>query len=184
MAHWFTADTHFNHHNIISHCKRPFADVEEMNGVLLKNLRSCVKEDDTLWVVGDFAWNRGRIDAANDIFSQIPGKKRLIKGNHDPKAVQSKLPWDSVDDIVELDLHDHHLVMTHYPLLTWNRARYGALNLFGHVHNNWAGSRNSINVGVDLFDFRPVQLPEIIARGKSLPVNPLWDTVEPGAPLA
>jgi len=48
------------------------------------------------------------------------------------------------------------------------------------VHQNWAGSRNSVNVGVDVWNFRPVTLPEIERRAAKLPVNPLWDQVEPG----
>jgi hypothetical protein len=25
-------------------------------------------------------------------------------------------------------------------MLTWNKARRGAIQLFGHVHNNWQGA--------------------------------------------
>jgi hypothetical protein len=32
---FFTADTHFNHANIISFCQRPFAAVAEMNEALI-----------------------------------------------------------------------------------------------------------------------------------------------------
>ena len=32
---WFTSDTHFSHANIIRFCKRPFADVEEMNEYII-----------------------------------------------------------------------------------------------------------------------------------------------------
>jgi hypothetical protein len=28
---YFTADTHFNHANVINHCARPFASIDEMN---------------------------------------------------------------------------------------------------------------------------------------------------------
>ena len=56
----------------------------------------------------------------------------------------------------------------------------GALQLFGHVHDNWRGRRNSVNVGVDVWDFRPVSLPEIMARAARLPVNAHWNKIEPG----
>jgi calcineurin-like phosphoesterase family protein len=31
MSIWFTSDTHFGHERIVSYCKRPFRDVDEMN---------------------------------------------------------------------------------------------------------------------------------------------------------
>jgi len=52
-----------------------------------------------------------------------------------------------------------------------------------HVHNNWPGTRNSVNVGADVWEFRPVCLSEIEQRARSLPVNQYWDEVEPGCDL-
>lgn len=72
------------------------------------------------------------------------------------------------------------LFLCHYPMITWPGARHQGLQLFGHVHQSWQGSRNSVNIGVDVWDFRPVTLPEITRRAAGLPVNPLWDQVEPG----
>jgi calcineurin-like phosphoesterase family protein len=57
------------------------------------------------------------------------------------------------------------------------------LQLFGHVHNNCPGTRNSVNVCVDVWEFRPVSLAEIKRRAATLPVNPLWSTVEPRSDL-
>ncbi|WP_347918983.1 hypothetical protein [Paracoccus marcusii] len=37
-----------------------------------------------------------------------------------------------------------------------------------------------MNVGVDVWNFRPVTLPEIERRAAKLPVNAHWDQVEPG----
>ena len=34
---FFTADLHFGHANIIRHCARPFASVEDMDAALLAN---------------------------------------------------------------------------------------------------------------------------------------------------
>lgn len=69
--------------------------------------------------------------------------------------------------------------LCHYPMITWHHARKGALQLFGHVHNNWKGSNNSFNVGVDVWDFMPVSINDIARRAKTLPKNKHWDDVEP-----
>lgn len=66
-----------------------------------------------------------------------------------------------------------------YPMLTWNHVRRDALMMFGHVHDNWQGHRNCVNVGVDVWDFKPVRFEDIAARGAALPVSPHWTAVEP-----
>ena len=50
--------------------------------------------------------------------------------------------------------------------------------IFGHVHQRWPGSRNSVNVGVDAWDFMPVTLTDIGRRARELPVNLHWADVE------
>lgn len=182
MANWYTADTHFGHANIIGHCDRPFADASEMDTEIIRNIRERVKPGDDLWIIGDFAFGPpARSESyCRGVFEQLPGRKHLIVGNHDFKQTRS-LPWTSVREIVELRDGGQALVLCHYPMLTWNRARNGALQLFGHVHNNWQGTRNSVNVGVDVWGFNPIQLPEILERAQSLPVNSYWKSVERNA---
>jgi len=76
--------------------------------------------------------------------------------------------------MVEVKENGYRLTMCHHPMITFPGARHGALQLFGHMHQNWKGSRNSVNVGVDVWDFRPVAVPDILNRPQTLPVNPLW----------
>ena len=96
------------------------------------------------------------------------------------------MPWDSLSHLVELKdgpRNSRANTLCHYPMVTWNHSRRGTLQLFGHVHDNWAGTRNSINVGVDLWDFMPMRIEDIRKRGQELPVNLYWDAAEPGADL-
>ncbi|SMX36742.1 hypothetical protein OCA8868_01079 [Octadecabacter ascidiaceicola] len=66
-------------------------------------------------------------------------------------------------------------------MITWNHARRDALQLFAHVHNNWKGSSNSVNVGIDVWDFMPVRFEDIARRARSMPVNKHWADVEHNA---
>ncbi|WP_232831425.1 hypothetical protein [Pseudogemmobacter bohemicus] len=69
------------------------------------------------------------------LFSQLPGAWRHL-------VVVSLLA--EVDDPAA----DKPVTLCHYPMMTWNHARQGALHLFGHVHGNWQGTANSVNVDV------------------------------------
>lgn len=184
LANWYSADLHFGHHRIIDFCKRPFASTAEMNAALIANFQACVRHDDDLWILGDFAFGRAEDTAQFESwFHSLPGRKHLIIGNHDDEAVIS-LPWASTEYMAEIKDGDQSLVLCHYPMITWNGARRGALQLFGHVHDQWPGSRNSVNVGIDQWDFRPVQVSDIIGRAAKLSVNKHWHDVEHGNELS
>lgn len=175
---YFTADPHFDRKTIFDTTKRPFKNLTEMNACIIANYQSRIQAEDTLYFLGDLAHKTSSPAEARFWFDQIPGHKHLIKGNHDKDAV-CDLPWDSVQDYLEVKIEGTDLVLFHYPILTWNQARAGTMSLFGHVHANWAGSNRSVNVGVDFWDFGACTLGEIKKRAETLPPPPHWDVVEP-----
>ncbi|MEP5758748.1 MAG: hypothetical protein ABJ327_05425 [Litoreibacter sp.] len=56
MTIWCTADTHFGHENIIPFSGRPFQSASHMDSVLIENMWKVVQPEDTLYVIGDFAF--------------------------------------------------------------------------------------------------------------------------------
>jgi len=182
---FYTADPHFGHDNIRRFCDRPFRDVPEMDANILSAYQATVSPWDDLWIIGDFAF--AKIDETSRLeamLASIPGRKHLVRGNHDNPWMTKLAGWASVHDLVEVKEKGNRLTLCQYPMITFPGARHGALQLFGHVHQNWNGSRNSVNVGVDVWDFRPVALPDILNRAQTLPVNPLWNDVEPRMPAS
>lgn len=182
MVNWYTADTHFGHEKVIPLCGRPFHSTGHMDTSLIENLWSKVSSEDDLWIIGDFAYGPKAKDSRylEGLFGQLPGaRKQLIIGNHDSDLTQA-LPWDSVAEIAKVkdgrEGLDHTLC--HYPMLTWDGARKGSLQFFGHVHDRWKGSRNAVNVGVDQWNFMPVSFDQLARRAKSLPENKHWSDVE------
>jgi calcineurin-like phosphoesterase family protein len=177
---FYTADPHFFHQNIIEFCNRPFGSVTEMNGRILSNYQSVMTPEDDLWIIGDVAVVS--IDAADKLtgmLSSIPGRKHLVTGNHDKPWIRGLDVWTSVHDLTEIADDGTRVTLCHYPMITFPGARRGALQLFGHVHQNWRGSRNSVNVGVDVWEFRTLALAEIKTRAARQPMNPVWNLVEP-----
>ena len=150
-----------------------------MDSHLCNEICTRVGLDDDLWIVGDFAFGADSDrDRVAERFHSLPGRKHLVIGNHD-KAWIRDLPWESVRDIAYVDDNGQLFVLCHYPMITWLHARRGAIQLFGHVHQNWAGSRNAVNVGVDQWQFGPVTRRDILQRAAKLPVNKHWADVEP-----
>lgn len=153
-----------------------------MHEAIIGNIRGRVNRDDEIWILGDFAFGplAKKKEFLSYCFANIPCRKRhLVIGNHDAQATLD-LPWTSVHHLVEVrdgSLKQNN-TLCHYPMITWNHSRRGALQLFGHVHNNWLGSRNSVNVGVDVWDYTPVTMDEIEARARHLPVNRHWVDAE------
>ncbi|SHF88198.1 Calcineurin-like phosphoesterase superfamily protein [Loktanella atrilutea] len=183
MVNWYTADPHFGPENIIKFCKRPFHSTAHMGKVLLGNLQACVGDDDDLWILGDLvvgprAKSRHFL---HSLFGLLPNRRRhLVTGNHDKELVLS-LPWDTVTPLAEVrdGPKNQNYTLCHYPMLTWNHVRRDALMMFCHVHDNWPGYRNCVNVGVDLWGFKPALFEDIAARGAVLPARPHWAAVEP-----
>lgn len=166
---YFTADTHLGHANILKLCNRPFADIEEMNEVLIRNWNERVSGNDTVYIVGDMFF---RCSSAEDILKRLKGKKRLIVGNHDGSWMSefdiSKY-FISIDNLLEISGGQHSLVLCHYPLLTWKHAKRSFM-IHGHIHADTSADYfpliarrdNVLNAGVDINGFRPVTFDEMV----------------------
>lgn len=157
---WFTADHHFGHKRICQLAGRPFLTVEAMDEELIKNWNDRVAKADTVYHLGDFAF------AEHDPYLQrLKGQKRLIIGNHDhSERVKKARGWSTKDQLLHIDVKGQSIALCHYKLQVWNRAHHGALHFYGHSHGNLIGDNQCLDVGVDCWDFRPVNLDEIKAR--------------------
>lgn len=180
---YYTADLHLAHEAVIRVCRRPFSTVEEMDCQIIENIRTRMTVKDDLYIVGDFVDDKA-VNAARyvQILKSIPGRKHLISGNHDKKWIKD-LPWTSCQPMLEVKDNGRRITLCHYPMITWPGARHGALMFFGHVHDNWLGHRNCINVGVDHWNFAPVTAAEAAARAATLPVSRDFLACEPGLGL-
>jgi calcineurin-like phosphoesterase family protein len=96
---WLTSDTHYNHSNYclgVSNWDnkevscRKFQTLEEMNQLLVNNINQYVKENDTLYHLGD--WSFGGIDNIWEFRKQINCKNIiLVPGNHDHHVKNNKI---------------------------------------------------------------------------------------------
>lgn len=160
MATWFTADHHFGHARIIELVRRPFETVEDMDEAMIARWNERVAPGDLVYHLGDFAFADH-----TPYLDRLKGQKRLVLGNHDhSKRVKKAQGWSTVDSLLQIKVEEISIVLCHYGLRVWNASHHGALHFYGHSHGNLAGDSQSLDVGVDRWEFRPASLDEIRAR--------------------
>lgn len=163
---YFTSDLHFGHHNIIEYCNRPFKNVDDMDIKLINNWNSIIKEKDDIYILGDFSFYKDK-EVNRKILNSLNGKKHLIKGNHDYKNVIPEECFVEITDYKELKYEKKFFVLSHYPILSWNKKHRNSIHLFGHVHSTSLGDyelQNCYNVSVDKNNYAPVSIDYIIDK--------------------
>ncbi len=163
MRIFFTSDTHFGDRRALRFDKRPFADLASHDEALVARWNAAVGGDDEVWHLGDFALGPGP-DRIAALLAALNGRKHLVVGNNDGLATLQAPGWASLQHYAEITVDARLLVLCHYPLRTWNGIGRGAVNLHGHSHGRLKPLTRQYDVGVDVWDFRPVTLAEILAR--------------------
>jgi len=160
MTKWLTADHHFGHRNILEFTSRPWKTVDQMEVGLMEKWNERVKEEDEVYVIGDFSFN-DRWET-NRILRGLKGTKHLVMGNHDGTVGRNLgiEGWGSVNKMMEVD----GVVLMHDAL--WWAARNGWQRgwpkmFCGHVHESWKVCWGRfVNVGVDQWGGAPVSWEE------------------------
>jgi calcineurin-like phosphoesterase family protein len=160
VATYFTSDTHFSDHRVLNLYPRPFASAAEMDAEMIRRWNAAVRPDDEVWHLGDFARTARR---AAEVLAELNGRKHLIVGNNDP-APEVVHGWESVAPYAEIERDGRRLVLCHYPFRSWNGQHKGALNLHGHSHGRLKPLPRQYDVGVDVRDYRPVDLKALTGR--------------------
>lgn len=175
MKIFFTSDLHFGHSRIIELCNRPFSHVDAMNEMLIQRWNAVVDPGDVVYALGDIF-----MGPRETVFlrKRLNGKIILIKGNHDKKdALLKEAGVDEIHHKLEIEVDGHKLYLAHIPVhLPDPTERWYPSELIpvppttydyflcGHVHGQWKRRGNTINVGVDVSDFIPLTLNQLLER--------------------
>jgi len=166
---YFTADTHFNHENIIRYCGRPFKSKDDMNLEMIRRWNEVVLPGDVVFHLGDFGFGN-----CEDIINQLNGKIYFIPGSHDSHLLRADYFIKSVKILplyYNLKHEKQHVVLSHYCMRTWPQSYYGSWHLFGHSHGKLEPIGKSLDVGVDVHDFYPLSWLDIKSKMKRRPHN-------------
>jgi len=130
---YYISDMHFGHENVLRFDGRPFPDTDVMDKVLITNWNERVTAEDTVYVLGDAFW-KNEEDSIR-IMQRLNGHKRLICGNHDRIHGRLRLYWVSIEQYAEINDCNRLVILSHYPIMFYKSQHYGAVMLYGHVHN-------------------------------------------------
>ena len=176
MQIWIISDTHFGHENIykflcadkVTRIRHRFRDVTEGDAFMCQRWCELVKPEDHVWHLGDVTMERSSNAKqwfVNKIRS-LPGHKRLVLGNHD------HLGMDVYRDAGFQKIKGSHrferLLMTHFPIHPSSIGPNVLANVHGHIHQNPSPPGKYINVSVEVTNYEPVPLEELIKRAKKL----------------
>lgn len=172
---YYIADLHLGHSNIIRLCNRPFKDVDEMDEALIKNWNSVVTNNDDVYIIGDFCYKSGSHPV--EYLKKLNGKKHLIIGNHDGRILKDpscRKCFDSINEMLTINDNGKMVVLCHYPLAEWNGFFRNSIHIYGHIHNNTRNDTykivskipNAYNAGVDILNFTPQTLDNVINLNK------------------
>lgn len=175
---FFISDFHIGHHNVIKFDGRPFRDVDEMHAEIIKRWNSVIDDDDTVYYMGDLAMRD--METAKWVVHALKGKIEFIMGNHDRYKEIAKLGrFENIHEYgTEILVKDdtitdkrakgyQQIIMSHYPILSWNRAHYGSYHLHGHCHGSLMKSnqdyykRKVMDVGCNVIDYTPISYQEV-----------------------
>jgi len=161
----FTSDTHFGDWRALAIDKRPFASLAAHDEALVARWNETVGTGDDIWHLGDFALGPGA-ERIGELLDRLNGTKHLIIGNNDASATIEAPGWVDTGHYAELVLDGTLLILCHYPLRTWNKMGRGAIDLHGHSHGRLKPLTRQYDVGVDVWNYRPVRLDQIHSRRK------------------
>lgn len=183
---WFTADTHFGHKAMSAEGKgwRPFDTVAEHDEFLVEQWNKVVRPGDLVWHLGDVGM--GSEERTLATVSRLNGQKHLVAGNHDPvwpghrDSHKKQKRWLEVFESVQAFARrrirpGEYILLSHFPYKNsgdhTGEERYreyrlndtGSRLIHGHVHDAWALNGRQLNVGVDVRNWRPISLSELIS---------------------
>jgi calcineurin-like phosphoesterase family protein len=133
-----------------------------MNRAIIERHNSRVKPGDIVFHLGDFKISSDG-PTSKELFSMLNGHHVHIKGNHD-KNNGSNTPLK----YCIIEAFGMNIVLTHKPEDAEVYMAGGGIDMafVGHVHEKWKFNGKMINVGVDQWDYYPVDIKQIMKAYK------------------
>lgn len=173
MTIWVISDWHLGHDNCCVKFKRrdgtplrSFRNAEECDEHMIAVHNRLVKPQDHVYMLGDVCIRREHLRTVK----RFNGHKRLVLGNHDIFRTREYLDagFEEIHGCRVID----NLMLTHVPIHPDCLGRFRG-NVHGHIHENVLPTEETrtldrkrpyLNVGVEVLNYTPITLEEVIMR--------------------
>lgn len=123
-ATWFVGDLHFGHRKVAE--LRGFDTTDEHDAAIRKKWDRQVAPGDLVWVLGDLSSGGATGETlALETIASLPGRKRLIAGNHDsiagihrspsPRSHMFREVFETINDYGRIRINRESIYLSHYP---------------------------------------------------------------------
>lgn len=173
---FYISDLHFGHESVIRFDNRPFLNAEEMDEKLIQWWNAAVSEHDEVYIVGDFAYRNKQPEEW--YLNRLHGSKHLVIGNHDHKLLKNEKAmgyFSSVDKMMHVSDEGKQICLCHFPMIEWNKMRWGSWHIHGHVHNRASEPvrymktlEKALNAAACINNYVPVSMEQLIIN------NSIW----------
>lgn len=178
---WVISDTHFRHAAMLGFTGsdgkpvRPgFANVDEVDELMMENWNSVVKTGDLVYHLGDVVIHKKQQDKEwfQKNWPKLNGSKRLVVGNHDDVKwlasggfFQKVLMWRMFPEfglmLSHVPLHESSLLRHVDRTKVYPDGCITMLNVHGHIHSNPSPEGPYRNVCVEVTNYTPVNIEEL-----------------------
>ena len=164
MAIFVTSNLQLGRPNAMKTYKRDFDNVDGMNTHLINQWNSVVKASDTVYHLGNFAWDP---KTAQDSLLRLNGNINLVIGDHDAaiKTLDNKDMLRGGVSVVECIQLEKDAVLSYWPLGTWPNKSKKHFSVIGYPGKKFKSDPKTrvINVSTDLWNNVPQDLERIIS---------------------
>lgn len=170
---FLTADTSFNNELEFRKRNRPFDSPEEMNESLISKWNEEVGANDIVYHLGNFG--ERSIPRLKSILFQLNGQISIIRSRSERSLKDLfEIGFSLVADKMELEYMGYLCIFTHLPLLMADDS--GVINFHGEELVRPVIKDFHINVSIDAWDFKPVELKSLIRKHIKHKAGVAWNT--------
>lgn len=121
---WFIGDLHFGHEKVSG--LRGFRNTASHDAAIISRWERQVSDGDVVYVLGDISGgSRSGEFGALEILGNLPGRKRLVAGNHDsissihrtlsPHTELFRDVFERIGDFARIKTEQRQVLLSHYP---------------------------------------------------------------------
>lgn len=166
---YFASDHHLNHKSIITfdtprNNRKRFSTVPDMNEYILDMHNQTVRTKDTIYMLGDVAWNAEGLK----LVKKMNGHKVLIMGNHDRQNFkQYEGYFQDLKGVLYLGKRNTSFILSHIPVHPEQLKYRFSHNIHGHLHEynvlceDGSLDERYFNVSMEQINYKPIELDEI-----------------------